>query len=122
LPPSVTIDLQTQLVASVVVVSPFAGNTAKQWFAATLARLEAAGVHIAAFELGNELNTPRFNAVRKDVAQVDLRHLRSRWFHHRTAVRFHQLFQLYSCEKQKSDPELRYFETRLSFSCPITVL
>jgi hypothetical protein len=81
LPPSVTIDLQTQLVGSVVVVSPFAGNTAKQWFASTLARLEAAGVHIAAFELGNELNTPRFNAVRKDVAQVNLRHLRSRWFH-----------------------------------------
>jgi hypothetical protein len=73
LPPSVTIDLQTQLVGSVVVVSPFAGNTAKhalpadasagrpwgllalsdaypegftQWFAATLASLEAAGAHL----------------------------------------------------------------------------
>jgi hypothetical protein len=76
-------------IVSVVMVSPFAGNTAKhalpvdakagrpwglpalsdadpegftQWFAPTLARLEAAAVRITAFELGNELNTPRFNA------------------------------------------------------------
>src|ERR1700738_3150400 len=34
----------------------------KTWFIPTLARLEAAGVRITAFELGNELNTPRFNA------------------------------------------------------------
>jgi hypothetical protein len=33
-----------------------------QWFAPTLSRLEAAHVRITAFELGNELNTPRFNA------------------------------------------------------------
>jgi hypothetical protein len=33
-----------------------------QWFAPTLARLEAAHVRIIAFEFGNELNTPRFNA------------------------------------------------------------
>jgi hypothetical protein len=33
-----------------------------KWFEAELAKLEAAGVRITAFELGNELNTPRFNA------------------------------------------------------------
>jgi hypothetical protein len=76
-------------IGSVVMVSPFAGNTGKhalpvdakagrpwglpalsdagpegftKWFAPTLARLEAAEVRITAFELGNELNTPRFNA------------------------------------------------------------
>jgi hypothetical protein len=76
-------------IGSVVMVSPFAGNTGKhalpvdkeagrpwglpalsdadpegftKWFAPTLAKLEAAGVRITAFEAGNELNTPRFNA------------------------------------------------------------
>jgi hypothetical protein len=76
-------------IGSVVMVSPFRGNTGKhalpvdakagrpwglpalsdadpegftEWFAPTLASLEAAGVRITAFELGNELNTPRFNA------------------------------------------------------------
>jgi hypothetical protein len=76
-------------IGSVVMVDPCAGNTQKhalppdakagrpwglaalsdadskgfsQWFAPTLARLEAAHVRITAFELGNELNTPRFNA------------------------------------------------------------
>jgi hypothetical protein len=76
-------------IGSVVMVSPFQGNTEKhalpvdakagrpwglpalsdadpegftKWFAPTLAKLEAAGVRITAFELGNELNTPRFNA------------------------------------------------------------
>ena len=34
----------------------------RKWFEAQLAKLEAAGVRITAFELGNELNTPRFNA------------------------------------------------------------
>jgi hypothetical protein len=34
----------------------------RQYFSAQLAKLEAAGVKITAFELGNELNTPRFNA------------------------------------------------------------
>jgi hypothetical protein len=33
-----------------------------KWFASQLATLDAAGVHVTAFELGNELNTPRFNA------------------------------------------------------------
>jgi hypothetical protein len=33
----------------------------KKWFEAELATLDAAGVRITAFELGNELNTPRFN-------------------------------------------------------------
>jgi hypothetical protein len=32
------------------------------WFTGKLTKLEAAGVHATAFELGNELNTPRFNA------------------------------------------------------------
>ena len=76
-------------IGSVVMVSPFAGNSGQhalpadaaagrpwglpalsdadpdgfsKWFVPTLARLEAAGVHVTAFELGNELNTPRFNA------------------------------------------------------------
>jgi hypothetical protein len=34
----------------------------KKWFGDELAKLEAAGVRATAFELGNELNTPRFNA------------------------------------------------------------
>jgi len=34
----------------------------RKWFTAELAKLDAAGVRITAFELGNELNTPRFNA------------------------------------------------------------
>ncbi len=34
----------------------------KTWFSGELAKLEAAGVRATAFELGNELNTPRFNA------------------------------------------------------------
>jgi hypothetical protein len=34
----------------------------RKWFASELATLEAAGVRVTAFELGNELNTPRFNA------------------------------------------------------------
>jgi hypothetical protein len=34
----------------------------KKWFGDELTKLEAAGVHATAFELGNELNTPRFNA------------------------------------------------------------
>jgi hypothetical protein len=34
----------------------------RTWFAGELAKLEAAGVRVTAFELGNELNTPRFNA------------------------------------------------------------
>jgi len=34
----------------------------RKWFEAEVAKLEAAGVRITAFELGNELNTPRFNA------------------------------------------------------------
>jgi hypothetical protein len=34
----------------------------KKWFSDELAKLEAAGVRATAFELGNELNTPRFNA------------------------------------------------------------
>jgi hypothetical protein len=73
----------------VVVADPFAGSTKKhalpadaaagrpwglpalsdadpegfrQYFVAELAKLEAAGVKITAFELGNELNTPTFNA------------------------------------------------------------
>src|SRR5258707_6317975 len=73
----------------VVVADPFAGNTKKhalpadaaagrpwglpalsdadpegfrQYFVAELAKLEAAGVKVRAFDLGNELNTPTFNA------------------------------------------------------------
>ncbi len=34
----------------------------RKWFAAEISTLEAAGVHVTGFELGNELNTPRFNA------------------------------------------------------------
>jgi hypothetical protein len=34
----------------------------RKWFEAELAKLDAAGVRITAFELGNELNTTRFNA------------------------------------------------------------
>jgi hypothetical protein len=33
----------------------------RKWFAGELAAVEKAGVRITAFELGNELNTPRFN-------------------------------------------------------------
>src|ERR1700745_185618 len=33
----------------------------KAWFAAQLDSLEAAGVHLVAFELGNEINGPYFN-------------------------------------------------------------
>jgi hypothetical protein len=33
-----------------------------RWFSSQLATLEAADVHVTAFELGSELNTPRFNA------------------------------------------------------------
>jgi hypothetical protein len=76
-------------IGSVVMVDPFAGNTEKRalpkdaaagrpyglpalsdadsqgftkYFSAELEKLEAAGVKITAFEFGNEVNTPRFNA------------------------------------------------------------
>jgi hypothetical protein len=76
-------------IGCVVIVSPFEGNTGKhvapankeaqrdwvtpalsdieptgfrKWFAPELARLDAAGVQVVAFEVGNEINTPRFNA------------------------------------------------------------
>ena len=76
-------------ISAIVLTDPFAGNTQKHalaadaaagrpWglpalsdadsegftkvFSAQLAALEAAGVKITAFEFGNELNTPRFNA------------------------------------------------------------
>ncbi len=76
-------------IGSVVMVDPFAGNTEKhalskdaaagrpyglpalsdvdpqgfsKFFTTELQKLEAAGVKITAFEFGNEVNTPRFNA------------------------------------------------------------
>jgi hypothetical protein len=76
-------------IGSVILVSPFADNTKKhalpadasaghpwglpalqdadpdgfsRWFAAELAKLEAAGVRLVAFEAGNEINSSPFNA------------------------------------------------------------
>jgi hypothetical protein len=76
-------------IGSVIVVSPFANNTAKhslpadasaghpwglpalqdadpegfgKWFVPELAQLEAAGVRVVAFEAGNEINSSPFNA------------------------------------------------------------
>jgi hypothetical protein len=76
-------------IGSVILVSPFANNTAKhslapdasaghpwglpalqdadadgftRWFVPELAKLEASGVHVVAFEAGNEINSSPFNA------------------------------------------------------------
>jgi hypothetical protein len=71
-------------IGSVVLVSPFANNTAKhaqvttgsakpalqdadtegfsEWFIPELAKLETAGVRVVAFEAGNEINSSPFNA------------------------------------------------------------
>ena len=71
-------------IGSIVLVSPFANNTAKhamvtsgtakpalqdadtegfsKWFIPELAKLEAAGVRVVAFEAGNEINSSPFNA------------------------------------------------------------
>jgi hypothetical protein len=49
-------------IGSVVLVSPFANNTAKHALAPDLAKLDAAGVRIVAFEAGNEINSSPFNA------------------------------------------------------------
>lgn len=75
-------------IGAIIIVNPYAGNTGKhtsptdlsvgrqwptpalsdvdpegfkKWFIPQFGALESAGVRVTAFELGNELNTPRFN-------------------------------------------------------------